>query len=65
VQLTFDETRASPSRFVPRRWLYPRTYDRIREDEDGRDIDIDKPQEILFCTDAATLKKNCMRINKR
>jgi hypothetical protein len=48
VQLTFYETLASPSRFVPRRWLYPPTYDRIREDEDGRDIDIDKPQEILF-----------------
>jgi hypothetical protein len=33
--------------------------DRIREDEDGRDIDIDKLQAICFCTFATNLK-NCV-----
>ena len=32
--------------------------DRIREDEDGRDIDIDKPRATFYAI-AATLK-NCM-----
>jgi len=33
--------------------------DRIREDEDGRDIGIDKPKAIFFCNMGATLK-NCV-----